>query len=47
MRGHLRGPAEYTVTFGRAMCQCAVFQRLTILDCKLDEYAKADLSSSV
>jgi hypothetical protein len=44
MNAHLRGPAEYTVTYFRARDDRTVLEAHFDLDCELDEYAKADLA---
>jgi hypothetical protein len=45
MKGHLRGPAEYTVTYFRASDRRTVLEAHFDLDCELDEYAQADLTA--
>lgn len=45
MRGHLRGPAEYTVTYFQARGNRTVLEAHFDLDCEIDEYAKADLAA--
>jgi hypothetical protein len=45
MKGHLRGPAEYTVTYFRESDGRTVLEAHFDLDCDLDEYAKADLAA--
>jgi hypothetical protein len=45
MKGHLRGPAEYTVTYFRVGDGRTVLEAHFDLDCELDEYAKADLAA--
>jgi hypothetical protein len=45
MKGHLRGPAEYTVTYFRERDGRSVLEAHFDLDCEFDEYAKADLTA--
>jgi hypothetical protein len=45
MRGHLRGPAEYTVTYFRPSDRRTVLEAHFDLDCEIDAYAKADLAA--
>jgi hypothetical protein len=45
LKGHLRGPAEYTVTYFRASDGRTILEAHFDLDCELDEYAKADLAA--
>lgn len=44
MQAHLRGPAEYTVTYFRVSGR-SVLEAHFDLDCELDEYARADLAA--
>src|SRR5947209_2208356 len=45
MQGHLRGPAEYTVSYFRERDRRTVLEAHFDLDCEIDAYAAADLTA--